>query len=257
MFLLIIGIILMAVGGVLLVTRLRSLNLAMDIKYYETSKVADVVDTYQQLKDELGVGNYSGNIVELSGTGGSDSPLFAEFSQRSALYYQATVTREYEVTEQIKDNDGRYRTETKRKSEQVSKNEQYIPFYLDDGSGSKIMIDMKGAKKHPIQSYDEFRQEAPQGYSSYGGTGSKTIGYRYKEKMIPADMRLYVLGEVSDRRGELAVIKPQESGKPFIVSTKSEEELTKSAEGSAKTQLIIAILLDLAGAACVVAYFLS
>jgi len=44
----------------------------MDIKYHETSRVVDVVDTYKQIKDELGVGNYSGNIVELSGNGHSD-----------------------------------------------------------------------------------------------------------------------------------------------------------------------------------------
>lgn len=256
MFLLIIGVLLIIGGGVLLITRRKSLNLAMDIKYHETSRVVDVVDTYKQIKDELGVGNYSGNIVELSGNGHSDSPLIAEFSQRPALYCETTVTREYEVTEQKQTSDGKYQTVTERKSEQVSKNSQHIPFYLDDGSGDKVLVDMEGAKKHLVQSYDQFRQEAPAGYNTYSGLGSKTLGYRYKEKIIPANIRLYVLGEVSDRRGELSVIKPQEKGKPFIVSTKSEEDLTKSAEGSAMTQLVIAIILALGGLGCIIAYFL-
>lgn len=255
-YFIIAGIVFMGLGAGLFYGRNRSLGKALDIKYYETSKVKELVETYQSIRQELGVGNYSGTIVELSGVGHSDSPLIAEFSRRPSLYYETSVVREYEVTEQQRDKDGNYRTVTSRRSETVSNNSQYIPFYLDDNSGAKILVDMKGAKKDLVQSHNRFSPEPPQGFSlNFGSGGSKTIGYRYQEKIIPADVRLYVLGELSDRSGELSVVKPSEKDKYFIVSTKSEEEIVKSAESAALWQKIGAIVSILVGVGLVVAAF--
>lgn len=252
----IIGIVLILAGGGLFYMRQKSLDRAMDIKYYETSKVVDVVSTYNDFKDTVGVGNYNGTIVELSGMGISDNPLQAEHSGRPALYYEATVEREYEVTEQERDNEGNYRTVTKRRSEQVSSNTEYVIFELNDGSGANVKVDMKGSKKHLLSSVDRFQAEAPSGFSlSFGNTGSKTIGYRYKERLIPNNTRLYILGEVNDRRGELMVTKPNEKGKQFIVSTKSEDELIRSSESSAKWQQIGAIASIVIGIIVIIASF--
>lgn len=254
--LIVIGIVLIAIGGGLMYMRQQSLNTAMDIKYYETSPVVDVVDTYNQLKDELGVGNYSGNIVEVIGQGIADNPLTAEHSKRDALYYEAKITREYEVTVESRDKDGNLTRNRERRTETVADNTQYVPFYVNDGSGGQILVDMQGAKKDTIESFDKFEREAPSGFNiSFGGSNSKTIGYRYSERIIPNNTKLYVLGEVSDRRGELSIIKPSEKGKPFIVSTKSEDELIKSAESSAKWSMIGAIVLAITGVAMIIGSF--
>lgn len=255
MHFIIIGLILIVIGVVMLFSRKKSLGRAMDMKYYETSKILDVVDTYQHIKDELGSGNYNGNIVELSGTGHSDSPLIAEFSKKKALYVETTVLREYERKVQKTDSEGKSYTDTERAKETVSSNKQTTPFYLDDGSGEKIMIDLQGAKKDLVKSYDQFSPQAPSGFSS--NVGTTTLGYYYKEKIIPEGARLYVLGEATDRRGELEVAKPQEKGKPFIVSTKSEAELVQAAESSAKWLFIGAIALIVVGVGLSIYYFIK
>jgi uncharacterized membrane protein len=238
MIMIIIGVVLIGLGVFLYFNRQNALNRSMDIKYYETSKILDVVDTYKQIAGELGAGNYSGTIVELTGVGRTDNPLIAEHSQKPALYYVATVERKYEVTEQERDNDGNYRTVVRTRTETVSTRTEKVPFYLNDGSGREILVDMEGAKIDTIQSFDRFEPNAPAGYSFSYSSDSKTLGYSYKERMIPNGAKLYVLGEVSDRRGELSIVKPSEKGKQFIVSTKSEEELVKSADSSAQWQLI-------------------
>ncbi len=255
--LLIIGIILLLAGGGFYYARQQQLNKALDIKYYETSSTQEVTQLYNDLKDTVGIGSYSGNIVELVGVGISEHPLTAAHSQRPALAYESSVEREYEVTEQERDNEGNYRSVVKRRSETVSEQSEYVIFTLNDGSGSLIKIDMQGAKKDFMQSVDRFESEAPRGLNiSFGNmSGSRTIGYRYKEKIIPNNAKLYILGEVNDRSGELMVSKPKEKDKPFLVSTKSEDELISAAEGAAKWQKIASIVSVVAGVGCIIASF--
>ncbi len=257
MALLIFGIILIALGGGMYYSRNRNQSKVMDMKYYETSKVSDVVDTYQQIRDELGQGNYSGNIVELSGVAHSDSPLTGEHSGKSAVYYEASVVREYEVEEEEKNKDGNMRTVMRRKSEVISKDTQQVPLYLDDNTGAKILIDIKGAKLDLVQSFDRRDQEPPASLNrTYEAPGSRTLGYRYEEKMIPLGAKLYVLGEVSDKKGELAVVKPTDTKKAFRVSTRSEAEIIQSVESSAKWLQIGAIASALIGLGLILTYFL-
>ncbi len=259
--LLIIGILLIAAGGGLYYLRQQQLNKALDIKYYETSTAKQVIDLYNDVKDTVEVGNYSGTIVELSGMGIANNPLTAPHSQRPVIYYEATVEREYEVTEQERDNEGNYRTVNRRSSETVSKQSEYAVFTFNDGSGATLNVDMQGANKELVQSVDRFEAEAPAGFNlnlSFGGANvgnSRTIGYRYKERIIPNNTKLYILGEVTDRSGELLITKPKEKGKPFIVSTKSEDELVRGAESSAKWQFIGAIASAVIGVILIIASF--
>ena len=116
-FFIIAGLAFIGLGAGLFYGRQKSLGKVLEIKYQETSQVNEVVETYQSIKQELGAGNYSGNIVELSGVGHADSPLIAEFSQRPAVYFETSVVREFEVTEQKKDSEGNYRTETVRNAQ--------------------------------------------------------------------------------------------------------------------------------------------
>jgi len=111
---------------------------------------------------------------------------------------------------------------------------------------------MEGAKIDSVESYNRFEADPPSGFSYSYGADSKTLGYSYKEKIIPQGAKLYVLGEVSDRRGKLSIVKPSEKGKHFIVSTKSEEELVKSAENSATWQLYGGIASAVIGAILIV-----
>ncbi|TAF64396.1 MAG: hypothetical protein EAZ55_11195 [Cytophagales bacterium] len=250
----IIGIVLMGVAAGVWYLRQKSLDKAMNIKYHQTSKVADVMQSHKDIADSLGEGNFS-MMVEVNGMAHADQPLQAEHSGRPALYYRAEVIREYEEVVETTDSEGRRKREVQRNSETISSNEAYVPFTLNDGSGS-IKVDMEGAEKISQQGIDRFEAEAPAGYRFSGN--SKTIGYRYREYIIPDGVKLYVLGEATDRRGGgLTIVKPSEKKENFIVSTKSEEELVRNVEGSAFAYKIGSIVSGVVGVVLLIAGILG
>ncbi len=253
----IFGIILLGLGGLLLYFRQKSLDKAMNIKYYETSKIAELHDTHKSIASELGEGNFS-QVVELNGVAHSENPLQAEHSGQAALYFRAEVSREYEVTVEKRDDQGRITRNIERRTESISNNERFIPFALNDGTGT-IQVDMEGAEKVAQQSVDRFDMQAPSGYSiSFGySSDSRTLGYRYKEYIIPVGAKLYVLGEASDRRGGgLTVVRPADKKLNFIVSTKSEDELLRGTESSALWLMIGAIASAVGGVGLIIFGFI-
>jgi E3 Ubiquitin ligase len=255
---LIIGIVLIGIGIFLYFNRQKALNKAMDVKYYETSKINDLLDTYKHIESGIGTGNYNGGLVEVKGLCTTNQPLIAEHSEKPVVYYQASVERKFEVTEQERDSNGNYRTVVRTRTETVSSNTRAVPFYLNDGSGGQILVDTEGASVDAIQTFDRFDPNPPEGFNfSYGGGDSRTLGYSYREKSIPINTQLYVLGEISDRRGQISIVKPSEKGKNFIISTKSEEQIVKSAESSAQWQLYGAIGLTVGGVITIIAGFLG
>ncbi|WP_026998764.1 E3 ubiquitin ligase family protein [Eisenibacter elegans] len=256
---LLIGFLLFGLSGLLVYLRKSALNKVLNVKYYETSKIADVVDNYNSIKDSVGEGHFS-DVVELKGVGKANNPVRAEHTGQEVLYYKAEIIREYEVTVESRDNEGNVTRKKERRSDTMSTNSQYAQdAYVEDGSGQVIRLDLEGAELHPRQTLNEFRNEAP----SVGGvlgsaiSGSRTLGYRYREEVIPIGANLYVLGEASDRRGGLAIVKPADKKVNYIVSTKSEEEIVKSAEGSAQWQLIGAIASAVIGVGVIIAGFFS
>ncbi|OJJ18227.1 hypothetical protein BKI52_25735 [marine bacterium AO1-C] len=258
MFLTIVGIVLIVVGVILLIIgilvwqdRNKAKNKAKNIKAYETSSVADIVDIYSQLGDGLD-GQYVGNVVELSGTIRSESPLKAEHSGQEVVYYHASVQHEYEESSIIKerDKDGK---ETEKEvtiadTEMVSSNKKYAQSYLEDASGAKILIDLRDSQMHITASLDEYRKEAPKGFvPSYGKQGS-TKRYHYTEYVIPNNSPLYVLGQVAEKNGEVAIVAPKKDTKvDFIVSTSSEKELLESIEANAKETSGSALFIGITG----------
>lgn len=61
----------------------------------------------------------------------------------------------------------------------------------------------------------------------------RTLGYRFVEKVLPLDRRVYVLAKATDHSGPLTLVKPTESGQTFLISLKSEEQLTASTQKTA------------------------
>jgi len=254
----IIGFILLVVGVVLIYFRKQSLGKAMNIKYHETTKVVDLFDNYNHVKAQLGEGSFS-QIVEVKGKGNTPHPLTAEHTGRPVLYYKAEVYREYEVTVEKRDDDGNLTRNREKRSDRMSTNEEAVTFYVEDGSG-KVQVNMSGAEKHTQKSLEDFRQESPNlgnviADAAFGGSSSRTLGYRYVEHIIPVNAQLYILGEAADRShgGELTIMKPVEKKENFIVSTKSEEEMVKGVESGAMWMLIGAIAAGVIGIGLILA----
>ena len=79
------------------------------------------------------------------------------------------------------------------------------------------------------------------------GGGRRTIGYKYEETIVPLGAPIYVLGEASDAGGRLAMRKPAAKGGSFIVSVRSEEDLSRSAARAGKGLSIAAAVTGAAG----------
>lgn len=230
---------------------------AGDMASVETSRAADLVREAADVAGEIGSGSFA-RAAEVKGVVECDSPLRSEISGTECVWYKSVVKREYEETYTERDSDGRTRTGTRRGSEIVSSNERRTPFRLRDESGA-VDVDPEGATMEGERVASRFEQGDRGPSLSFGkfsvslsalGPGRRTLGYNLEEWAVALGKRLYVLGEASDSGGRLRVGKPGAKGGRFIISLKSEEELTRSARTGSTVLSVVAGVLA-AGAAVV------
>lgn len=247
-----VGLILIAVAVAMFVFSRKAADKALFMKATETKKVGDVRSLIDEVGAELGGGStgYT-EIVEFKGRFVTDEPIVGSFSGKPAAIVVTRVERQYEERAEVRDSNGNYRTEWRRGSETVGGDRQTARFWLDDGTG-RVRVDPNGASLDLVRVVDRF--EPPNNVESLsggrmalrlggvslsiGGVGSdrRTVGYKFTEEQLPIDVAAYVLGEVADTEEGLVVRKPADEDKkrPFVVSTKSEAELVRGAESSAK-----------------------
>jgi hypothetical protein len=233
------GAIIAIVGLVLWIIKGKRAGKLGVLEDTETSTVKEVQENFASMSDSFGPGNFS-LFTELKGVAVASSPLEAELSKKPCVYYKATVTREYEELQKSTDSDGNVKKNWVRKSEEVSNHENTATgFAIKDDTG-EVLVDHTGAEKHTVKTFSEFEKVDENnsggtkisigGFSlSTGGGNSatrRTIGYKSEEVSIPINSQLYVLGDANDRSGKLTVSKSKDKKIPFIVSTKSEDELT-------------------------------
>ncbi|MBN1288799.1 MAG: hypothetical protein JXA49_04085 [Actinobacteria bacterium] len=182
------------------------------------------------------IGDTTGTVkVEVAGIAETDAPLVSPATNTSCIYFRHQV-EQLEI-DYDRDYDGDMRREERWVT--VVDTKQQVPFMLRDSSGTvevlprdakfeahKTMGNQYGAMGLDVDIYDR-RSDSVIGQvldtiSSLGG--GATNRFRTSEWVIPAGERLYVLGSAI-RQGERCVIGKGEG--PFIVSTKSEEELTR------------------------------
>lgn len=236
----ILGGILIMIGIVLYFVHRRHTSRLRQMKGLQTSTVKALQETAQAVAQAIGAGSW-GEYVEVKGMVGCDRPLISELTQTPCVHYQMQVVREYEETEI--DNDGD--RQTRKRSDTVSSHQQSIPFWIDDGTG-QIHIDPDGADIDTVQVLNDFRPESSIGAQiSFGsftfnlggnieiGSGGRTLGYRFVEKVLPLERRVYVLAKACDHSGSLTLVKPTQSGQTFLISLKSEEQLTASTQRTA------------------------
>lgn len=186
-------------------------------------------------------------LVEVKGQASCASPLTAPFSGKPCAYYHSSVEDKYE--ERYKDSDGEMRERTGYETR--SQNEDSVSFTVNDGTGS-VEIFPVGAQMDLLDVYDEYVPnsigqgvsmvndvldvvgiETPVGgQHSWSGGRRIILGERRREKIFPVSGNLYVLGTLFSRNGKPVIAA--EKGKKFILSTKSEEELTAAAASGAK-----------------------
>jgi hypothetical protein len=152
---------------------------------------------------------------------------------REAVWYRTRVTHQYYDYEWDHDDDHGSRRRRVKKSRVLSDERSDAPFAVDDGTGQAVIHPERADIDAPVQVLDQLDREleAAGGLldrlkSSAIGV-DETIGYKREEWVIPVDARLFVQGEVTDEEGQLRLRAPEKGS--FRVSTRSEEELLRSA----------------------------
>lgn len=253
----IVGVVLvLAAAGLLLAAGAQKRKLDL-MTGTQTTTAAELKGLAESVAKDIGAGSFA-ETAEVKGTIRCDHPLTSELTNTPCVYYEMKVTREYEETYWDTDSKGNRTQRHRRGSETVSQNTRGCPFDVEDATG-RIAVDPTGAAITAEKVYDRFEQGEPRGTAlSIGrwtlnlasialGSGRRTLGYKYEEKLVPLGRPIYVLGEAADSGGQLVIRKPTKKGTAFIVSLKSEEELTKSATGANKGLTIGAGVLAVAG----------
>lgn len=255
-----IGALLAAFGAYLaIVVRKKTEERVTELKFMKAAPLAEILSFWKSLVDQ-GLGDNYRDMVETNGTAVCDGQLRSPYGDIPCVYYEAMVTREYEREEVVRDKEGRTQRRVVRASEPVSSQKSPSPVYISDG-GIRIGLDLDGADIDLKEGADRFEPyESSRNYSFFGvrfssPSGSRTLGFRYKERIIPVGHPLYVVGEARASAGGLRIGLPSEGDKPFIVSVKSEEEVTRGEQGKAKMQLFLGIALVVIG--IVVALFVK
>lgn len=236
----IIGLVVIGIGALLVMQRRKAQDKLLEIKSTQTSTTKDLTEMCKTINDELGTRGGFKQQAEVKGFVKCDKPLTSELSKQPCVYYDMKVEERYEETYMEKDAQGNQQRRTRTGNVTVAGNSQNIHFFVEDETG-RITVNPNGASIEPVQVVSKYEPYANRSSVSFGSftfqiptrSGDRRIlGYQFTERIIPLDRRVFVLGEATDSSGELMIQAPSEKGKPFIVTLKSEEELTKSTESS-------------------------
>ncbi|MDD2453799.1 MAG: E3 ubiquitin ligase family protein [Synergistaceae bacterium] len=246
---------LVAVLGVYLavVQKKKTEGIVIELKFMKPVSLPEIVANMENLEKE-GLAEGYRDMVQTNGKAVTEEEVTAPYSNKVCAYFEATVTREYEEEEVTKDKDGNTQRRRVRRSEEVGSQKSDAPLYLKDGD-VKVALDLDGANlqlKDGIDRFEPYKDDNT--YEFFGlrftnHAGARTIGFRYKEQIIPLNHPLYVVGELRSSADELHIGKPSEKGKPFIISVKSKDEVTVGEENKAKMFLYGGIALVVAGIA--------
>ncbi|MSP91310.1 MAG: hypothetical protein EXR79_05850 [Myxococcales bacterium] len=257
-----VGIIAAAIGGLLFFLAKRANERVHHMKATDTARIGEVRARVDAVRTELGGGpSELREYLEFKGTVACLRPLRAELSGQAAAIVQTTVTRDFEQYVDSRDSQGNVTSRWERRSDTVHSTRLEAPFQIDDGSGG---LDVRPSGADATLQTVVDRQEQAGAVEMGGGLrfGSlsvglgiqpfpagqvRVIGYRLREAILPVGAQVYALGEVSDTGDGLALHKPGTGDKPFVLSVKSEEELVRSSQSSAKGLVIAGWVLVAGG----------
>ncbi|UYM05587.1 GIDE domain-containing protein [Solicola gregarius] len=175
-------------------------------------------------------------VVEVKGVVriGPGGPLSAQLTDTKCAWHRHKVERKYRET--YRDNDGDRRTRTK--TETMTSHRTQDPFYVEDSTG-RVLVRPKVIVDTPKKVLDEFEEPKADQAPKEGGLlatvasmakdafdDENTIGFRRREWVLTDGARVYVLGEASDRDGELIVGAPADGAKQLI-TTRTEDEVSE------------------------------
>ena len=247
------GLLLLVIGGILFFLQKGQQAKADQILSVETSTCAALEQACQDVSHEIGPGSFQME-AEVKGTIEPAYDLRSEIRGEACVYYRTQVQREYEEDDWETDAEGDRKRVTRRGSEVVAETERQEKFWVQDATG-RVWVNPEGARLEPLEVVDEFQPEESRtdGASlrlgnfslSLGGTSERrrTLGFRYQEWIVPVHRQVYILGQASDASGQLCLERPTETGNPFLISFKTEEQLVGAARSAAQWMKIAGVIM--------------
>lgn len=250
----VIGIALI-IGGLIAIFYIRPKikSHTMEMKYMQTKKISELQDMFNQM-DSSGLGSDYREYVELKGNVSEKEAVEAPFSGTKVAYCESKLSQVVETKEQYRDQNGNYRTRTGKQENTISNERTSQDICMSDGTGEVVLeINANGCKLDIPTTFDRFEQKNNLGNYRYFRSfswnrfGAETLGFRMFEKTIKLNQSLYVIGEAFRVGNTIHIGKPMDTKKPFIITTKSEEDMINTSESSAMFSLIGGILAIVVG----------
>jgi E3 Ubiquitin ligase len=252
-----IGLICIAVAvGVLFIARSQNRR-DRHMGTAETLTAAEIADLQKTAAEAVGPGSFA-KVCEVVGAAhpGEGGALDAPESGQPAVWHRVKVTEHYYDWERDSDGDRR----RVRRERELTSSESEADFQIQDATGT-VFVTVKGADiDEPPKTFDRFEKEKPTDLGSgmlasvaeaFSNWNDDTIGIQREEWSLRPGQRLYVIGEVSDKAGRIEFGKPEEGA--YLVSTRTEAELRKSAQTWAKVWAIATLVLFVAGVGLTIA----
>lgn len=262
----VIGIVLILIGGYFLIfNSKKQANDLLEIQSTDTKTIDEVREALQAMSSIDP--NYR-ELVEVKGFAQTNQPVIAPFSNERVAYYIAKTMQISETTETYTDSDGNRRTRTNKRTDTLSEEESTAPLLLKDNAGNEIVIESNGTSNQfdlqkicdrfdnsniPYQNrnYSNFRLFDINPMNNY-----RIIGYKKIEEAFRLNCPLYVFGDAYMLNDKIYIGPPKDSSKPFIVTSKSEEQLVKSKKNSKLFSIIGGAAAIVIGIAVIVAFFI-
>lgn len=235
---LIFGLILLVAGAACLYGATRAQREVHAMLAADTLSVPEL-EELRTISDELGARGGFRKVCEVVGAAhpAPQGLLRSELAGVECVWHSHRVQRRYKHYD--RDSEGRTRVTTRTETVAEQTSAQGFALIRD---GLTIGVDHAGRRPDGVEQVaDRFsegeRQETGGGWMGtlgtlVGGDRDVTLGYQHTEWALRAGTPMYVLGEVHDRIGPLVIAPPTDPKQPFVLSTRSEEELTASARSA-------------------------
>ena len=199
------------------------------------------------------LGSVGSAVVEVVGNATVVGPqLTSPLGGQPCVWFRSTV---HEIRRERETN-AQGRTTTRTREQLVSNDTSSTAVAIDDGTGV-VLVRLDGLDvDRPVLTLDRrvadresLGEQLLEGFLG----GDDIDGYRQREHIIPVGHRLFAIGAVSNDPGGPWLTEPAEKGQPFLLSTRDEASLAKSAASSARWLTIGAVVAALAGVAALIA----
>ncbi len=258
----IMGLALIAIGlAAIFYMRPKMKNNSMEMKYMQTKKISELQDMFSQM-DASGMGNDYREYVELKGNVVTQANVETPFSSKKVAYCESKLSQVTEVKEQYRDANGNYNTRTNKAENVISDEKTSQEISMTDGTGEVVLeVNATGCELDIPTTFDRFEPKNNlSGYRyfnrfSWDRFGAETLGFRMIEKTINLNQSLYVIGEAFRVGNVIHIGKPMDAKKPFIVSTKSEEDMVNTSDKNSKFALFVGMAAIVRG--IVVMFFIK